>query len=87
MDTESRIISMAANKNIIKHIRLRGGTMHLHVKENYIIDNKGKPVSVIIGKKDYDKLVEYIEELEDIAAYDYAKKEKNAPKSWSSVKR
>jgi PHD/YefM family antitoxin component YafN of YafNO toxin-antitoxin module len=59
----------------------------LPVKENYIIDNKGKPVSVIIAKKDYDKLVEYIEELEDIAAYDHAKKETASPKPWTSVKR
>jgi PHD/YefM family antitoxin component YafN of YafNO toxin-antitoxin module len=87
MCTESRTISMAVNKNNIKHIKSQGGPMQLHVKENYIVDNKGKPVSVIIGKKDYDKLVEYIEELEDIAAYDYAKREKNAPKSWASVKR
>jgi PHD/YefM family antitoxin component YafN of YafNO toxin-antitoxin module len=57
------------------------------VKQSYIIDTKGKPVSVIIPKKDYDKLVEYIEELEDIAAYDRAKKEKGSTKPWASVKR
>jgi PHD/YefM family antitoxin component YafN of YafNO toxin-antitoxin module len=59
----------------------------LPMKENYIIDKKGKPVSVILPKKDYEKLLEYIEELEDIAAYDRAKKEKGSPKPWASVKR
>ncbi len=59
----------------------------LPLKQNYIIDTKGNPVSVIIPKKDYDKLVDYIEELEDIAAYDCAKKEKGSHKPWKSVKR
>jgi PHD/YefM family antitoxin component YafN of YafNO toxin-antitoxin module len=59
----------------------------LPMKENYIIDKKGKPVSVILPKKDYEKLLEYIEELEDIAAYDRAKKEKGSHKPWASVKR
>lgn len=57
------------------------------VKEKYIVDTKGNPVSVIIAKKDYDKLLEYIEELEDIAAYDRVKKEKGSPLSWEKVKR
>lgn len=59
----------------------------LPMKENYIIDKKGKPVSVILPKKDYDKLLEYIEELEDIAAYDHAKKQKGLHRPWASVKR
>ena len=44
------------------------------VKENYIIDSKGKTTNIIISKKDYDKMMDYIEELEDIASYDRAKK-------------
>ncbi len=57
------------------------------IKENYVVDKKGNPVSVIIAKKDYDRLLEYIEELEDIAAYDRAKKEKGATLPWGKVKR
>ena len=57
------------------------------VKEKYIVDNKGKPTSVILTKKDYDKIIEYIEELEDIAAYDRAKRDVKASASWKSVKR
>ena len=62
--------------------------MHMiPVKEKFIVDKKGKPVSVIIGKRDYDRLMEYIEELEDIAAYDRAKKENGKPVPRNKVKR
>ena len=59
----------------------------LHLKEQYIINEKGQPTSVIITKKNYDKLVEYVEELEDIAAYDKAKHEKKKAVAWDKVKR
>ena len=32
----------------------------LPMKENYIIDKKGNPVSVINPKKYYEKLLEYV---------------------------
>mgnify|MGYP001072877240 CR=1 FL=1 len=64
-----------------------GDSIMLPMKENYIIDKKGNPVSVILPKKQYEKLLSYIEELEDIAAYDRAKKGKNSTKPWPSVKR
>lgn len=59
----------------------------LQIKEQYIINDKGKPTNVIITKKDYDKLVDYIEELEDIAAYDQVKKSKMETTEWDKVKR
>lgn len=59
----------------------------IQVKEKYIVDEKGKPTSVILTKKDYDRIVEYIEELEDVAAYDKAKQQKGNPTSWKKVKR
>lgn len=40
----------------------------------YIIDNKGNKLSVILPVKDYQKMVEDLEELEDIRLYDEAKK-------------
>jgi len=46
------------------------------IKNNYVVDRKGNPVNAIITRKDYDRLLEYSEELEGIAAYDYAKKGK-----------
>ncbi len=57
------------------------------IKEQYIVDKNGNTTNVIIPKKDYDRILEYIEELEDIAAYDRAKKEKGSNVSWSQVKR
>ncbi len=59
----------------------------LQLKEQYIVDEKGKPTSVVITKKNFDRLVEYVEELEDIAAYDKAKHEKLRAVSWAGVKR
>ena len=38
-------------------------------------------------KKEYDKMLEYIEELEDAAAYDIAKAEKGKNIPWEKVKR
>ena len=59
----------------------------IQVKENYIVDKNGNTTDVIIAKKDYERMLEYIEELEDIAAYDRAKKEKGANTSWEKVKK
>jgi len=57
------------------------------VKEKYIIDEKGKTVNILLTKKDYDRLVEYIEDLEDIAAYDKTKKLKGKNIDWEKIKR
>ena len=57
------------------------------VKEKYIIDTKGHTTNVILTKKDYDRLVEYIEELEDVAAYDRAKESSKTTTPWKKVKR
>lgn len=42
------------------------------LNKNFVIDGKGKKVSVILPLKDYLKLIEELEELEDIKAYDKA---------------
>lgn len=38
----------------------------------YITDNKGNKVSVVLPIKDYEKMVEELEEFEDIRLYDEA---------------
>ncbi len=43
------------------------------VKERYVIDGKGKTVSVLLDMEDYGKIIEELEELESIRAYDAAK--------------
>ena len=57
------------------------------VKEKYIVDTKGHTTNVILTKKDYDRIVDYIEELEDIAAYDRAKASSKTSTPWNMVKR
>ncbi len=59
----------------------------LSLKPNYVIDAKGVPTNVILTKKEYDRLVEHIEDLEDIAAYDRAKAVKGEAIPWEKVKR
>ncbi len=44
--------------------------MTLH--RNFIVDGTGNKVAVMIDIKDYKKMVDAVEELEDIRAYDKA---------------
>ena len=43
------------------------------MKTQYITDTKGRKVSVILPLKEYNKMIEELEELADIRAYDEAK--------------
>jgi len=43
------------------------------IKEQFVVDEKGNRTSVILDIKDYRKLLEELEELESIRAYDVAK--------------
>ena len=42
-------------------------------KENYVVDEQGNPIGVVLDIADYRKLLEELEELEAIRAYDAAK--------------
>jgi len=42
-------------------------------KENYVIDQQGNPIGVVLDIADYRNLLEELEELESIRAYDAAK--------------
>lgn len=42
-------------------------------KERYVVDDQGNRVSVVLDITDYHKLLEELEELESIRAYDTAK--------------
>ncbi len=42
------------------------------LNESFVVDAKGRKVSVLLPIKDYQKLLEELEELEDIKAYDKA---------------
>jgi hypothetical protein len=46
----------------------------LTVHPQYITDNKGNKISVVLPMKDFKAIMEELEELEDIKLYDEAKK-------------
>ena len=43
------------------------------IKERYVVDEKGNRIAVLLDLEDYHKLLEELEELESIRAYDAAK--------------
>jgi len=45
----------------------------LQPKERFIIDGKGQRIGVLLDIEDYQRLLEELEELEAIRAYDAAK--------------
>lgn len=46
------------------------------MKTQYVTDDQGKKVAVILPVKDYEKIMEELDELECIKAYDKAKARK-----------
>ena len=49
------------------------------MKTQYITNSTGKKTGVILSMRDYEKIMEDLEELEDIKAYDRAKTRKSEP--------
>jgi len=45
----------------------------IRIRERTVVDEKGRKVSVILNIKDYKRLLEYLEDIEDVIAYDKAK--------------
>jgi len=45
----------------------------MKLKERYVVDDQGNRISVILDVADYQELLEDLEELESIRAYDAAK--------------
>ncbi len=43
------------------------------IREQYLVDEKGERVSVLLSIEDYRRILEELEELEAIRAYDEAK--------------
>jgi len=44
------------------------------MKPQYLTDNHGKKIGVILSVKEYKKMLDELEELDDVRAYDHAKK-------------
>ena len=45
----------------------------VRLNENYVIDKEGHKIGVFLDMKSYKKVLEQLEELDDIRAYDEAK--------------
>lgn len=45
------------------------------MKTQFLTDNNGKKLAVLLPIKDYQKMMQELEELEDMRLYDEAKKE------------
>ena len=45
----------------------------LTVHPNYITDNRGKKISVVLPMKEFETIMEELEELDDIRLFDQAK--------------
>ena len=54
-------------------------------KEKYVINEKGEKVSVLLDLKDYQRILEELEELESIRAYDTAKASGEKPLSFEQA--
>ena len=44
------------------------------LKQQFITDDHGKKIAVLMPIKDYEKILDELDELEDISLYDEAKK-------------
>jgi len=45
----------------------------INIKERYLVDDDGNRVGVVLNIKDYHRLLQELEELDSIRAYDVAK--------------
>jgi len=44
-----------------------------NIKERYLVDDNGNRIGVVLDIKDYHRLLQELEELDSICAYDVAK--------------
>ncbi len=49
----------------------------IEAKERFLVDSEGNRIGVLLDIADYERIVEELEELDDIRAYDQAKSTKN----------
>ena len=57
----------------------------IKITEQYLTDRKGKQVGVLLDIRQYRRLREQAEELDDIRAYDAAKASKEKPVAFERV--
>ena len=49
----------------------------IRIRERTVVDAKGRKVSVLLNIRDYKRLLDYLEDIEDVIAYDKAKMTRN----------
>jgi len=49
----------------------------VNLNENFVVDKEGHKIGVFLNMKTYEKVLELLEELDDIRAYDKAKQSKD----------
>lgn len=52
------------------------------MKKQFIVDEGGKKIAVVLPMKEYEKMMEELEELDDIRLYDQAKMVRGVPVSF-----
>ena len=57
----------------------------IKIKEKYIVSPRGTKVGVYLNIKEYRRILSLLEELEDIRAYDAAKKNKSSAVSFDQA--
>ncbi|MGH7858524.1 MAG: hypothetical protein ACREQY_14465 [Candidatus Binatia bacterium] len=55
--------------------------------ERYLTDERGKRVGVVLGIEEYEKMLDDLDELDAIRAYDEAKASGEKPIPWSEAKK
>ena len=50
-------------------------SVNSQIKTQFITDSKGKKLAVILPINDYEKIIEQLEDIEDVRLYDEAKKD------------
>ena len=51
----------------------------ISLKEKYVVNENGKRIGILLDVKEYRKILEALEELKSIRAYDRAKASKDKP--------
>jgi hypothetical protein len=57
----------------------------ISLKEKYVVNENGKRIGILLDVKEYRKILEALEELESIRAYDRAKASKSKPISFDQA--
>jgi hypothetical protein len=67
------------------HVKLQRGVAVLTLHEKFVVDGKGKKTATILPYTEWKKIVDVLEEYEEICAYDKAKSRPPHPVSFKKA--